>query len=137
MRRTALWVATEKHSVATPLLEFLLRHKVFCRDRNVPPLGKLYRDIRRPLWRPKPGLAPNPVSTLNFCHDTRPKNLCREKEGLCHNPNYLAYLGTVSRHKDPCRDTDPEGSVTCVPAALACLSCKPRPGRAPGLRTLW
>ena len=137
MCRPALWVATEKHSVATPPLEFLLRHKVFCHDRNVPPLVKLCRDIRRPLSQPKPSPDSNPVSRLNFCHDTRPKNLCREKEGLCHNPNYLAYLRTVSRHEDPCRDTEQEGSVTCVPTALACLSCKPKPGRAPSLRTLW
>ena len=49
VRKPGLWVATGKHLVTTPPLEFLLRHKVLCHDRNVPPLGKLYRDIRRPL----------------------------------------------------------------------------------------
>ena len=29
----------------------LSRDKIFCRDRNVPPLGRLYRNTRRPLLR--------------------------------------------------------------------------------------
>ena len=49
VRKPGLWVATGKHLVTTPPLEFLLRHKVLCHNRNVPTLGKLCHDIRRPL----------------------------------------------------------------------------------------
>ena len=119
VRMPALWVAIEKHHVATPPLKTLLRHKFFCRDRNVPPLGKLCRDTRRPLSRPKPGTAPNPIATLDFCRDTGSTNLCRNKEGLCRNPNHLACLGTVSRHKDPYRDIELESSVVCARCAVA------------------
>ena len=123
VHRLILWVVTEKHSVATPLLEFLSRHKVFYHERNVPPppppppppLIKLCRDIRRPLSLSKPGPAPNPIATLNSCRDTRPKN-------LCHNPNHPACLGTVSRHRDLYHDTDPESSIprASQPHAHAC-----------------
>ena len=69
VRKPTLWFATEKHHVTTAPLEFLSRHKVLCSDRNVPPMGKLFRDIRRSLSRPKPNPAPNPVPTLKSCHD--------------------------------------------------------------------
>ena len=119
------WVATEKHYVATPPLEFISRHNVFYRDRNVLPLGKLCHDIRRPLSRPKPGPAPNPIVTLNSCHDTGPKSLCRDREGLCSNPNHPVCMGTRSRHRARklCR--------ACISAA-----CAPKSGCAPDLRTL-
>ena len=68
--RPALWVVTEKHPIATPPWKTLSRHKIFYRDRNVPPLGKLCCNTRRPLSLPKLGPAPNPVATLNFYHDT-------------------------------------------------------------------
>ena len=66
VRRPALWVVTKKHHVTTTLLETLSRHKVLCRDRNVPPLGKLCHDTRRPSLRSKPGPIPNSIATLNF-----------------------------------------------------------------------
>ena len=68
----------------------------FCHYRNVPPLGKLYHDMRRPLSRPKPNPALNPVVTLNSYCDTGSKNLCRYREGLCRDPNHPACQGTVS-----------------------------------------
>ena len=114
-RSPAPWFATEKHPVATPLWKTLSQHKLFCRDRNVSSLGKLCRDTSRP----KPGLAPNPVMTLNFYCNTRPKNLCRDRENLCRNPNHPAGLGTVSRHGDPCCDTEPKGSVLHTHCAIA------------------
>ena len=119
VRMPALWVAIEKHHVATPPLKTLSRHKFFYRDRNVPPLGKLCCDTRRPLSRPKPGTTSNPIATLDFCRDTGSTNLCRNREGLCHNPNHLACLGTVSRHRDPCRDIELESSVVCARCAVA------------------
>ena len=90
----------------------LSRHKIFYPDQNVPPLGKLCRDTRRPLSRPKPGPAPNPVTTLNFCRDTWPKNLCCD-------PTNPACLGTVSRNGDPCSDTKPKISIACCVVARA------------------
>ena len=44
------------------------------------------------------------------------KNLCRDREGLCRDPNHQACLGTVSRHGDPCRNTKPEKSVSHAPS---------------------
>ena len=108
-------------------LEFLSQHKVLCRDRNVPPLGKLCHDIRRPLLRPKLGLAPNTVTTLNFCRDTGLKNLCCDREDLCRDPNRPTCLGIVSRHGDPCRDTKPESFVTRA-SQLHAHACRMRPG---------
>ena len=74
-------------------------------------LGKPCRDTRRPLSQPKPSPAPNPVATLNFCLDIGLTNLCRERESLCRDPNHPACLETVSQHRDPCRDTEPESSI--------------------------
>ena len=128
VRRPTMWVTIEKHPIATPPLKFLSQHKVFYRDRNVPPLGKLCRDIRRPLSRPKIGPAPNPVATLNSCHDTGSKNLCCDREGLCRDPNHPTYLGTVSRHGDPYHDTEPESSVARASQPRGHAS-RTRPGR--------
>ena len=110
-RMPTLWVAIEKHPISTLPLETLSRHKFFCLDRNVLPLGKLCRDTRRPLLQPKPGPTLNLVATLNLCRDTGPTNLCRARESLCHDPNHLACLGTMLRHRDPCIDIKPESSV--------------------------
>ena len=101
-----LQVTTEKHPVATPPWKTLSRHKILCHDRNIPPLGKLYYDTRRPLSRPKPGPALNPAATLNFCHETGPTNHYSDREGLCRDLNHPTCLGTMSRHRDPCLDTE-------------------------------
>ena len=94
--------------VATPPLQTLSRHKIFCRDRKGLALGKLCCDTRGALSGSKhPVPAPNPVTTLNFCRDTRPTNLCHGREGLYRDLNHPACLGTVSRHGDACRDTEP------------------------------
>ena len=102
-----------------------------CRDRNVPTLGKLCRDTRRPFSRPKPDPSPNPVATQNFCRDTGLKNLCRDRESLCRDPNRHVGLGTMSRHEGLCRDTEPKSSVasamslhchTRISFAVACAS---------------
>ena len=61
-------------SITTPPLQTLSRHKIFCRDKNGSTLGKLCRDTRGPLSRPKhPFPAPNPVVTQNFYRDVGPK----------------------------------------------------------------
>ena len=91
------------------------RDKIFYRDRNGPALGKLCRDTRGPLSRPKhPVPAPNPITTLNFCRDTGTKNLCCDREGLCRDPNHPVSLGTMLQHGDPCRDIELESSVERV-----------------------
>ena len=99
MCRPSLWVMTKKHPITTPPLEIMSRHKVFYRDKNFPPLGKLFRDIMTSLSRPKPSPTLNSVVTVNFCRYTRPKNLCRNRESLCHDPNHPASLGTVLQHR--------------------------------------
>ena len=107
--------------VSTPPLQTLSRHKILYRDRNSPALGKLCRDTRGPLSRPKhPIPNPNPMVTLNFYRNTMPTNICRNREGLCRNPNHPACLGLVSRHGDPCRDIEPKSSVVCAPRS--CIS---------------
>ena len=52
-------------------LQTLSQHKIFCGNRNGPALGKLCRDTRGSLSRPKhPIPALNPITTQNFCRDT-------------------------------------------------------------------
>ena len=126
-------------------LATLSRHKIFCRKRHGPALGKLCRDIRGPLSRPKHlVLAPKPCRDTKFLSRNEAKNLCRDRESLYHDPNRPVCLGTLSRHGDPCHDTGPEA----LSSALAALSrsrpirtCMPvartlKSSCAPGLRTL-
>ena len=73
----------KKGSITTPSLETLSRHKVFCHDRNSPPLGKLCHDTRRPLLRPKPGPAPKPCRDTEFLSQHRAKkSLLRQRKPL-------------------------------------------------------
>ena len=100
----------------------------FCRNRNVPPLGKLYRDIRRPLLRPKPGSTPNPVATQG-----RKIPVVIEMTSVTTQPTQYAW--------ELCCDTEilHRARKLCharIPTAYACLSRAPRLGRAPSLRTM-
>ena len=71
--RPGLWVATEKLCGNTTLGN-PSQHKVFCRDKNGPALGKLYRDTRGPFSRHKHLVpASYPVMTKNFYRDEEPK----------------------------------------------------------------
>ena len=130
--KPALWVATEKHPIATLPWKTLSWHKILCRD------------TRRLFSGPKPGPALNPVAKLNFFCDTGLTNLCRDREGLCHDPNHPAYLETVSQHRARklCRTGTLHcrmGTLRCrarIPADLAHLSGALRPSHAPSLRSL-
>ena len=126
----------KKHPIATPPLETLSRHKVLCRDKNVPPMGKLCRDTRRPLSLPKPGLALSLVATLNFCCNLGRKNLYRNKESLYHDPNHPASLGTMSRCEGLCRDTKPKSSIARASRSRAHACCAHLGMSCAGLRTL-
>ena len=133
-----------KLSVATPPLQTLSRHKIFCRNRNGPALGKLCRDTRGPLSRPK-HLVPalNLVVTQNFCCNTGPKYLSRQRKPLSRPKplnmlrNPVATRRSMSRHK--ARKLCRAHTLRCLAHVLvahARLLREPRPGCAPGLRTL-
>ena len=79
-------------------------------------MGKICRDIRRPLSPPKLGPTPNPVATLNSYRDIGPKSLYRDREGLYPDLNHQVCLGTMSRHGDPYRDTELESAVPRAPS---------------------
>ena len=108
VRRPGLWVA-----IGNAMSQ--LR-----RDRNNPPLGKLCRDTKRPLSRPKhPSPAPNPVATQTTQYSWEPhcdteipvvtqsqKALSRTHAALscshvcCAHPSRVVRLAL-----EPCRDT--------------------------------
>ena len=124
--------------VATPPWETLLRHKVFCCDRNGPALGKLCHDTRGPLSQPKLLVpAPNPVATQNFYRDAGQKiSVATKKASVVTQTtsmpgNSVATWRSLSRHR---------ARKHCRVHTLRCHAhvpaCTPRPGRAPGLRTI-
>ena len=97
IERTGL---VRKPSIATPPLQTLSRHKIFCHDRNGSALGKHCLDTRGPLSRPKyPVPAPNPFATQNFCHDAGQKIIvATEKASVATQTTQHAW--------EPCRNTE-------------------------------
>ena len=124
-----------KLSVATPPLETLSRHKVFCRDRKGPTLVKLCHDIRGPVSRPKHlVLAPNPVATKNLCRESRPKiSFLTEKTSVATQPlsmlgNLVVTRRSLLQHRDRklCRASQPSVHVCCAcPDRVVCLALEP------------
>ena len=105
----------KKLSIATPPLQTLSRHKIFCLDRNGLALEKLYFETRGPMFRSKhPVPAPHSVATQNLYRNTGQKSLSRQKKPLSQPKppsmpkNPVATRRSLSRHGDPCRDTGQE-----------------------------
>ena len=121
----------------------LSRHKIFYRDKNVPPLGKLYRDTRRPLSSPSLA-SPKPCCDTEFLSRHKAdKSLLRQRRPLSRPKppnmprNSVATRRSLSQHR--ARKLCRVRMLSClarIPTARASQLCSLRSGRAPGLRTI-